>query len=155
MRADGSVTWQRQPGKLGAVFPAHDLTHFAVETTLGYREAFYGLIADGWEIADFAPPYPRGAVPREAREAELVVGAFDTERRMIERWTAAQLREHGARYASTGRAARDGTTMPPLSDADVERIRSARAEVFARWAATAPGQTLELAFTRPAHAARR
>ena len=36
-RADGSVTWQRQRGQLGMVFPSHDLTHFAVETALGYR----------------------------------------------------------------------------------------------------------------------
>ena len=67
-RADGSVTWQRQGGKLGAVFPPHDLTHFAVETTLGYRHAFFGLVADGWEIADFAAPWPRGRVPDDATE---------------------------------------------------------------------------------------
>ena len=42
-RADGSVTWQRQDGKLGLFFPLHDLTHYAVETTLGFSRAFYGL----------------------------------------------------------------------------------------------------------------
>ena len=35
-RADGSVTWQRQEGQLGRFFPLHDLTHFAVETVLGF-----------------------------------------------------------------------------------------------------------------------
>ena len=36
-RRDGSVTWQRQRGSLALVFPSHDLTHYAVESTLGYR----------------------------------------------------------------------------------------------------------------------
>ena len=51
-RADGSVTWQRQEGRQAAFFPLHDLTHHAVETTLGYRRGFLGLVADGWELAD-------------------------------------------------------------------------------------------------------
>ena len=70
-RADGTVTWQRQKGKLALVFPPHDLTHYAVETTLGYQHAFYGLVADGWDISDFAAPWPRGPVPGEGREVEL------------------------------------------------------------------------------------
>src|SRR5215207_7563384 len=50
-RADGSVTWQRQQGTQGMFFPRHDLTHFAVETVLGHRRGFYGLVADGWDSA--------------------------------------------------------------------------------------------------------
>ncbi|MDF2775439.1 MAG: hypothetical protein K0S86_4940, partial [Geminicoccaceae bacterium] len=53
IRADGSVTWQRQEGAQGRFFPRHDLTHFAVETTLGHRRGFYGLVAEGWNITDF------------------------------------------------------------------------------------------------------
>ncbi|MDP9178723.1 MAG: hypothetical protein M3O61_13655, partial [Gemmatimonadota bacterium] len=60
VRADGSTTWQRQDGQLGVFFPPHDLTHYAIEAVLGYRNAFYGLIADGWEISDFDTPFPRG-----------------------------------------------------------------------------------------------
>lgn len=80
-RADGTTTWQRQRGGYGLVFPSHDLTHFAVESTLGYAHGFYGLIADGWDIDDFAAPWPRGPISHEALEAELIVGFFDTERR--------------------------------------------------------------------------
>jgi hypothetical protein len=37
-RADGSVTWQRQPHAARAeFFTRHDLTHYAVETVLGHR----------------------------------------------------------------------------------------------------------------------
>ena len=89
VRAGGSTTWQRQLGATGAVMPAHDLTHYAVESVLGYRRAFYGLVADGWDIDDFAAPYPRGPIPEEAREAEMVVGVFDTERMMGGNWSPA------------------------------------------------------------------
>ncbi|HEY5060709.1 MAG TPA: hypothetical protein VII52_04185, partial [Gemmatimonadaceae bacterium] len=54
IRADGTTTWQQQNGKLGRFFPLHDLTHYAVESVLGFRNAFYGLVASGWDLADFA-----------------------------------------------------------------------------------------------------
>lgn len=52
IRADGTVTWQTQDGPPGLFFPYHDLTHYAVEIVLGFRHAFYGLLADGWTIDD-------------------------------------------------------------------------------------------------------
>jgi hypothetical protein len=66
-RADGSITWQRQSGKHGVVFPPHDITHYAVETALGYRDGFFGLLSRGWSMEDIASPWPRGEIPREAR----------------------------------------------------------------------------------------
>jgi len=148
VRGDGSVTWQRQLGERGRFFPGHDLTHYAVETTLGYRRGFYGLVAEGWDIGDFGAPWPRGTLPDEAREVELVVGLFDLERSMGPDWTPDELRAAGAEYAATGRDAEQGVVLPTLGDDDIARIRAARADVFARWRAVAPGETLELAFTR-------
>jgi hypothetical protein len=148
VRADGSRTWQRQTGALGAAFPAHDLTHYAVETALGFRHGFYGLIAGGWEITDFAAPYPQGPIPAEAREVDLLVGVFDTQRLMGPGWTPAEVREQAARYAPASRGVRDPIDVPALSDADIGRVLAVRADVLARWAATAPGQSLELEFTR-------
>jgi hypothetical protein len=148
VRADGSTTWQRQTGAYAFVFPEHDLSHFVVETTLCYRRGFFGLIVEGWDITDFAPPYPRGPVPLEAREVEAVVGVFTTERRMGGGWTAQQVREQGGRFLAAGRA-NPGIAFPPLTDEQVARVRVAHAELFARWAATPPGGTLELEFSRP------
>jgi hypothetical protein len=148
VRADGSRTWQRQTGGRGAVFPAHDLTHYAVETALAYHHGFYGLIAGGWEISDFAAPYVRGPIPSEARQAELLVGVFDTQRLMGPGWTPAEVREQASRYATYGHGARDPMVVPVLSDADIERVIAVRADVLDRWAVTGPGQTLELEFTR-------
>jgi hypothetical protein len=49
-------------------FPLHDLTHYAVETVLGFRRGFYGLVANGWDFADSA----RRELPDDAGSAELV-----------------------------------------------------------------------------------
>ena len=150
-RADGSVTWQRQKPNLALVFPSHDLTHFAVETTLGYAHGFFGLIADGWEIADFAAPWPHGPVPHDALEVELIVGFFESERRGPSAWTADELHAHGQRYVAAQRALHPGRVIaepPHLTDAQVERVRDARDELLRRWSDVPPGETLELKFTR-------
>src|SRR5215212_3397120 len=49
VRDDGSSTWQRSTD----YFAHHDLIHYAVETTLGYREAFLGLVAAGKDLDAF------------------------------------------------------------------------------------------------------
>ena len=148
-RADGSVTWQRQTGQRGLVFPAHDLTHFAVETALGSERGFYGLIAAGWEMGDFAAPWPRGPIPEEARQVELLVGLFEVERRMGGGWTAADLRAQGELYAAAQRSGRKAITMPALTDDDVSRIQALLQELLGRWDATPPDGTLELSFHLP------
>jgi hypothetical protein len=144
-REDGTTTWQRQEGVIGQVFPAHDLTHYSVETTFGYTQGFFGLVADGWEISDFAKPWPRGAIPDEAREVELLVGLLDMQRRMLADWNAEELLEQGRLYVAS-REAR--ASLPQLTDETLERVKKLRAEVFAKWAAVEPGETLELLFQR-------
>jgi hypothetical protein len=145
VRSDGSTTWQRQDGQLGAVFPPHDLTHYAIEKTLGYDRAFYGLIAEGWDVADFGTPWRRGPPPEQAREVEALVGAFDLERMTGQRSSAAELNEQ-VRFALE----RAGMSAPArqLTDDELSRVRQLRADIFARWSAVEPGSTLELEFMR-------
>ncbi len=145
-RADGTVIWQRQSGQRGLVFPTHDLTHYVVETVLGYQHGFYGLLAGGWEFGDFSAPWPRGVIPLAAREAELVVGIFETERRMGGGWSGAELREQGKTFAAAQKPGRPHADMPALTDEQVEKIHALQEEVLARWAATKQGETLELVF---------
>jgi hypothetical protein len=148
IRGDGTSTWQRQQGSLGVVFPPHDLTHYAVETTLGYRRGFYGLIAAGWEISDFAKPWPRGEIPEEAREVEMIVGFFDTERRSLTRLTEAEFNDHAARFVAASQVRKPGSlgTVRSLTEAEIDTVRDCRAELLRRWAAVEPGQVLELPF---------
>jgi hypothetical protein len=142
VRDDGSATWQRHHGRNAAFFPLHDLTHFAVETELGLRRAFYGLVAEGWEIEETTGRTSRGALPPEALAVERLVGAFDLERAGSVIWSASELSEH-----CCGSAVESGQRLPrPLTDDDLARIRSRLGELLARWAALPTGDTLELPF---------
>ena len=143
-RSNGTVTWQRQRGAQGMFFPRHDLTHYAVETVLGFRSAFYGLIADGWDLSDFGPPWPRGRIPEEAGVAELIVGFLDAERASPTRWTADDFNDKATIYY---REHNLPTTPPTLTDDDLTRIRQRRAELFAEWEAVPPGARSKCRFT--------
>ena len=142
-RADGTVTWQRQQGAQGLFFPRHDLTHYAVETVLGYRRAFYGMVADGWNLSDFGAPWPRGRIPDDADPAEIIVGFLDTERASGTRWSADEFNDKAADYYSDHNLR---TPPPVLTDDDLARIRQRRAELFAQLDAVPAGGTLELTF---------
>jgi hypothetical protein len=145
VRRDGSSTWQQQNGQIGRIFPLHDLTHYAVEIVLGCREGFFGLLASGWQISDFAAPWPNGRPPAEARLVELLVGYFDLERMTGERTSAAEINQRIEAAVADG-------TLPRVAfridDAQVAEIHDKRAELFARWNALAAGDALELQFER-------
>jgi hypothetical protein len=144
-RADGTTTWQRQEGGQAAFFPRHDLTHYAVETSLGHRHGFFGLVADGWDLADFGTPWPRGPLPPVANLTEMTVGLFDQERATGQLACAADLNALLADYGT-----RHGVDAPSYTEEDMSRVRKARAELFGQWDALPPGETLVLQF--PAHA---
>jgi len=129
-RADGSVSWQKQV-RHSAHFALHDLTHYAVETALGYRRGFFGLIAEGWEIEDTTGKGSRGALPEEALEAEKIVGLFDSERNSGQLLTLAGFNQFAPR---------------PLRQAEIDSVRALRGELFARWSQTALGETMKLSF---------
>ena len=130
IREDGSITWQKQT-KHAAHFVWHDLTHYAVETALGYRRGFFGLIAEGWEADDTTGKGARGPLPAEAIEVERIVGLFDSERGSGVLWTVEEFNQFSP-YA--------------LTEDDIRRVRALRGAIFERWAAVAPGQKLEIKF---------
>jgi hypothetical protein len=144
-RADGTTTWQRVEGGQAAFFPRHDLTHYAVETVLGHRQGFYGLVAAGWNMSDFGSPWPRGRIPAIANLSEMIVGFFDLERQSGEFGLADDLNETIERFCS------ENSLPAPqrLTEDDLARVRQKRGELFARWDAVKPGDALELPFTPP------
>lgn len=140
-RRDGSVAWQRQH-----FFAIHDLGHYAIEATLGLRQAFWGMMADGWEFSDFGTPWPRGRMPNEAEAllAEAVAGWLDHFAAAVrdDETGAAELNAHlAAHHEQRGMA-------PPrtLTRDEFARIRSMRADLARRWHALAPGDAMELRF---------
>jgi len=141
-RDDGTATWQRKEGVQANFFAAHDLTHYALETTLGYRSGFYGLVAEGWDLSDFGTPWPRGPLPADAEPAELIAGLFDGERATGERCSAAEFNEKIALYYET-----HGLKDPAmLTQEELDQIRKVTRELRARWAAVLPGDSLEVTF---------
>jgi hypothetical protein len=142
VRADGTVTWQRQEGAQGRFFPRHDLTHYAVETVLGRARGFYGLLAEGWNLTDFGKPWPRGPLPTEAACSELLVGFLDGERAAGTQWSAADFNS-----SLTNHFTEQGLSVScVVTDAELDQVRERRGELFAQWATLPPGETLELRF---------
>jgi hypothetical protein len=135
VRADGSVTWQKQTDRHAGFFSFHDLTHFAVETTLGFRRGFFGLIAEGWDIEDTTGKGARGPLPPEAGEAEQIVGIFSAERAGGVIWTVDEFNEFAATLGTR-----------ELSFDEIVRVKKKRCELFQQWSAVAPGETLELTY---------
>lgn len=144
-RPDGSVTWQTVRGANAAYFPLHDLTHFAVETELGVPNAFFGLLAAGWEITDTGGKGPRGALPPAAILVEHIVGMLDVERGSGHLLQADEfqqaIRDHVTRHPDWADAAE-----PALAPDALERIRQRRGALIREFRALPPGGTLELAF---------
>lgn len=138
IRADGTRTWS----KVHPFFPVHDLTHYAVESVFGFDEAFFGLVASGWDIDDFAEPGAARDLPTQALWAEGIVGLLDLERGMLRRLSAADFSESLA-------ASLDGQGVPafrPLNEGELGRVRKLRGELQERWRALDPGDTMEVRF---------
>jgi hypothetical protein len=138
VRDDGSRTW----GKEHPFLPLHDLTHCAVESVLDLDQAFFGLIAAGWDIDDFAKPGASAKMPHQAFLAEHVVGLLDRERALPQPMTAAEFSETvGASLSPL-----DRSRFQPITDAQLATIRGLRSTLEARWHGLPPGATLEIEF---------
>jgi hypothetical protein len=134
VRPDGSRTWAR----LHPFFPLHDLTHCAVESVLGFTEAFFGLVASGWAIDDFARPGVARQLPPEALWAEHLVG-------LIERSVASTAQQvNDALGASLPESL--GRNPPALSEKQWARIQALRTQLSDLWQNLPAGETLRVEF---------
>ena len=77
IRDDGSATWTH----LHRGFVQHDFAHYVVETTLGFENAFFGLVAKGYDIPAFSEPKAKRPfeIPREAIDTEPVVALLQAD----------------------------------------------------------------------------
>jgi hypothetical protein len=142
VREDGSSTWQRNENQHAGFFLLHDLTHYAVETELGFRRGFYGLIAEGWDIAETTGKTSRGPLPNETLEVEYLVSAFSAERAGGTASSAAEFNELAATFALA-----KGMPKPrQLSEDELTRVRSRFDELAAKWRALPAGASMQLAF---------
>lgn len=138
VRRDGSTTGCAMPRQ--GILP-HDLVHYVVESTLGWRNAFYGMIAAG---TDIGPAMEQAHDPGnealldqaihveaivESLQAQLWSGVFD----------AAMFAE-GVRTACTGR----GRSVPGLAPDVGRQLFNAVLALDERWRQVPWHGTLEL-----------
>jgi hypothetical protein len=158
LRDDGTSTWCRLHPGFGA---EHDLAHYAIETTLGYQQAFFGLIASGRTIESFEEKNERNraAYPLEpeAGWAEYLAGALQASRASDVPFDAATVLEHMKTHvesrmqkgASMFTATRSGGPFPYPEDLTDERLNAVRIlweNLLDRWYAVPPDGHLELEF---------
>ncbi len=143
IRADGSETWDniKHP-----VMVVHDLIHYVVETELGFRRAFYGLLAEGHDISSFSLPRAQrpkelqpALLPQEAHQAEVLVGLLQSER------------IDGAAYPSFAATLVNVCMLknvppPSLSDATLDNLRTRSVQLCNQWQALSEKETLSLEF---------
>src|SRR5262245_44401892 len=144
VRKDGSATWQRHD-KQAVFFSFHDLSHFAVETILGFSRGFYGLLADGWDIRDTTGKGTRGRLPPEAIFVEHVVGLLERERAGgAMQLSAVEFNAQMEQLLATDHLQAGRT----FSDPELAAVRQRIEMLHGEWAVIPPGSTLELSFDR-------
>jgi len=123
-------------------FVLHDLAHYAVETTLGYRNAFYGMLESGVNISDFELPKNQRpfALTPEAINAEFVVNLIMTQYRDGISGDFNELLKEAYSYNAPH------LQPPVISLGIVEKMRNDFNSVKARWDQLPDGQTLVLNF---------
>lgn len=136
-RADGTETWSR----VHPFYPTHDLSHFAVETALGLRQGFFGLIAGGWDLDDFIQKQVAAKLPVEAFWAECAVGVTE----LLGRDGPPPLAEWSAALAESVA----GQKLPPfraVTGAEYDHLNTLRADLLSQWGVLPVGGTLTLTF---------
>jgi hypothetical protein len=140
IRPDGSYTYGKMP--YGEFFPRHDLMHYAVETTLGLRESFYGLVAAGWSITDFNLPGVARMLPSEAGQTEFIVGELERRHRFDEPWTAGAFNQ----FLEQATGKKGPLLLRALLQDELDAIRARFDELIARYGDLAEGEDMELSF---------
>ena len=132
VRDDGTVTWTH----LHSGFVHHDFAHYVVETTLGFENAFFGLVAKGYDIPDFSEPKATRLfeIPREAMNTEPIVSLLQAE--VLDGGTDREgvFRDH------------DASLSVSVTDAQLELMRQKMRELLERWHSLQPGASMTLHF---------
>ena len=140
-RPDGTTARHDLPRQ--GILP-HDAFHFVVETTLGWRDAFFGHIAAGAAHLSLAAKLD-AAKPPSAKITPTLQSAALVECLEATQWGGAP---DPAVFAKTLAAACRRRRVPPpdISAEALARVRLALREFGAAWRPLTPGQSLERTF---------
>ena len=138
LRRDGSATSCAMPRQ--GILP-HDLIHYVVESTLGWRHAFFGMIAAG---ADIGPAMEQAHDPGDASLADQAIHAEAVvESLQAQLWTGVfddAMFDEGVRTACSAR----GRSLPALPEGAGRMLFDAVLALDERWRQVPWHGTLEL-----------
>lgn len=120
----------------------HDVSHFAVEKTLGYTSAFWGLIKSGIKIKDFEDKAKRDKMnlSNEAWYAEGLANLI-----LIE-YTQGKFEKFNEVFEVTLNQTNPTLPFLAISEQNIEKIRSLYNELVKKWKSLAEKETMELEF---------
>ncbi len=130
IRDDGSVTWTQ----IHRGFVQHDFAHYVVETTLGFQNAFFGLVAKGYDIPDFSLPTSKRSfkIPAEAMKVEPIVALLQAE--LWESFPDPLLQP-------------DSSELPANATTEqIEAMRQHLRKLLQQWQNLMPGESMDLQF---------
>lgn len=141
VREDGTAT-SSSIGPADRFGPVHDMTHYVVESSLGFKHGFLGLLASGRNIEDFN----KGAkhwLPAEAVCAEAIAGELSREA-----MTGDHLSAEDFNWTTRDVLTRSSISYSPptLTAEQLSAMHADLAALRSRWDALAPNETLELTF---------
>lgn len=138
IRNNGTETWMYSDD----FFVLHDLSHFALEKTLGYTSAFMGMLNNGTAIQDFEDRDTRKklTITKEALYAENMANLF-----LIE-----TVQGNFTNLNEVIKQAHDAVTTnypaPVLTDENITNIRTALRQLISNWRSLPAGKTLQLEY---------
>lgn len=138
-RPDGSATWL----PLTPFFVLHDLCHYAVETTLGYTQAFYGMLAAGTDIRQFE-------LPKDQRPFELTPQALQAEQLvnlLVIEYAQGRMEDFLDQLETVNRNNEDRQAPAMITAAELESVRQLFGQLAERWQALPENESLVLNFT--------
>lgn len=119
--------------------------HYAVESTLGLRDSFFGLIARGWHVPDFEQSGIAARLPAEAIHTECMVNQLLID--IADGLTPNTEDFNRLIQAAAAQSPRHANVSPrSLSDDELHNIRRRYAELSAALITTDAGTMIELEF---------
>lgn len=147
MRADGTNARFRIPRK-GPI--SHDIVHYCVESALGMRNGFWGMVARGEDpaaIAELAKAGGHASAKRAIAPASSLIELLQAERLVecfeAEGWSGG---ENDAGLLAMAEAGWAASHLPPLdlSAEELASVRTKLTDLGDRWRALAEGEPLVL-----------
>lgn len=138
-RKNGTSTWMHS----SSFFITHDLCHYAVETKLALKKAFYGMLEGGIDINDFELPKGQRMfqLTEEAIFAEHMVNLLTIEYSQGRIENFIQTLKEG--YIKENNA----STPPEIEPEKINDIRNLFEGLMNKWTLLPEGDTLILNFT--------